>query len=224
MHDVLVLVGQALVRHGLAGMAAAVVRPGEPRTVDCVGIADIRTARPVEPDTVFRIASVTKTMTAIGLMQLCEAARFRLDDPVNEHLTSFKIEPPPGWPDGTFRHLLTPTAGIGEIPRLSDVVHPAAFGIDEPGSRGVDLARLYRGALRPEVPAGTKWAYANHGFAVVGQLDQDISGILLPEYMRERVFDPLEMLRTDYLRTVRVAGDVASGHRARKGRLRPVRD
>jgi CubicO group peptidase (beta-lactamase class C family) len=202
----------------------AVVRPGESRAVDCMGVADTRTARPVEPDTVFRIASVTKTMTAIGLMQLREAGLFGLDDPVNDYLKSFRIEPRPSWPDVTFRHLLTHTAGIGEIPRLSDVVNPAAFGIDEPGSRGVDLATLYRGALRPEVPAGTKWAYANHGFAVVGQLVQDISGTPLPEYMRDRVFDPLEIMRTDYLRTDRVAGDVATGHRATGGQLRPVRD
>ncbi|MGA9161971.1 MAG: serine hydrolase domain-containing protein, partial [Actinomycetota bacterium] len=139
-------------------------------------------------------------------------------------LKTFKVDPRPGWPDVTCRRLLTHTAGIGEIPRLADVVHPAAFGVDKPGSGGVDLAALYRGALRPEVPAGTKWAYANHGFAVAGQLVQDISGTPLPEYMRERVFDRLGMRRTDYLRTDRVAGDVASGHRASKGRLRPVRD
>jgi CubicO group peptidase (beta-lactamase class C family) len=142
-----------------AGAAVAVVRPGAPRAVDCIGVAHTRTARLVEADTVFRIASVTKTMTAIGLMQLRESGRFGLDDPVNEYLKSFRIESPPGWPDVTFRHLLTHTTGIGQIPRLSDVVHPAAFGIDEPGSGGVDLATLYRGALRPEIPAGRKWVF-----------------------------------------------------------------
>jgi CubicO group peptidase (beta-lactamase class C family) len=222
--DVHSLAGQAMARYGLAGVAVAVVRPGAPRAVDCRGVADTRTARLVEADTVFRIASVTKTMTGIGLMQLRESGRFGLDDPVNEYLKSFRIESPPGWPDVTFRHLLTHTAGIGQIPRLSDVVHPAAFGIDEPGSGGVDLAALYRGALRPEIPAGGKWAYANHGFAVAGQLVQDISGVPLPEYLRDRVFDPLGMSRTDYLRTDRVAGDVGTGYRVRKGQLRPVRD
>jgi CubicO group peptidase (beta-lactamase class C family) len=221
--DVRSLVARAMADSGLAGVAVAVVKPGESRAVTCMGVADTRTARRAEPETVFRIASVTKTMTAIGLMQLREGGRFRLDDPVNDYLTSFRIEPRPSWPEVTFRHLLTHTAGIGEIPRLSDVVNPAAFGL-EPGSRGADLATLYRGSLRPEIPAGTKWAYANHGFAVVGQLVQDISGTPLPEYMRERVFDPLRMMTTDYLRTDRVAGDVATGHRARRGQSRPVRD
>jgi CubicO group peptidase (beta-lactamase class C family) len=218
------LVEQAMGRGALAGVAVAVVRPGEPPTMDCLGVADTRTAGPVDPDTVFRIASVTKTMTAIGLMQLCEAGRFRLDDPVNQYLTNFRIETRPGWPDVSFRHLLTHTAGIGEIPRLSDALNPVAFGMDRPGSRGVDLARLYRGALRPEVPAGRKWAYANHGFAVAGQLVQNISGTYLPDYMREHVFDPLRMTRTSYLRSDGGAGDVATGHRAKRGQLRPVGD
>lgn len=71
--------------------------------------------------------------------------RFKLDDPVNEHLRTFRVETPPDWPKVTFRHMLTHTVGIGEIPRLSDVLHPAAFGIDQPVSRGDDLATLYRG-------------------------------------------------------------------------------
>jgi CubicO group peptidase (beta-lactamase class C family) len=218
-------VTSAAAKDGLAGVAAAVVRPGTEPSIVCWGVADTVSQQPVGPLTVFRIGSVTKTMTAIGLMQLHEAGRFGLDDPVNEHLRGFTIVPRPGWPDVTFRHLLTHTSGIGEIPRLSDVVRPPAFGLDKPGSRGVDLAALYRGAIRPEVPAGTKWAYANHGFAIAGQLVQDISGIPLPEYMRKRVFDPLGMISTDYLRTDRVMrGAVATGHRTKKDRPRPVRD
>lgn len=189
MNDVRSLVFSAAEADGLAGVASAVVRPGTAPVIACTGVTDLGSGRSIQPETVFRIASVTKTMTAIGLMQLYEAGRFGLDDPVNEHLKTFKVDPRPGWPDVTCRRLLTHTAGIGEIPRLADVVHPAAFGVDKPGSGGVDLAALYRGALRPEVPAGTKWAYANHGFAVAGQLVQDISGTPLPEYMRERVFD-----------------------------------
>ena len=224
MEEIGSLIDRAAGSGGLAGVAAAVVRPGQPPTMQCVGDADVSTARPVDPDTVFRIASVTKTMTAIGLMQLHGAGRFQLDDPVNGYLTAFRIGERSGWPEVTFRHLLTHTAGIGEIPRLADVIHPAAFGTGKPGSASADLASLYHGVLRPEVPAGTKWAYANHGFAVAGQLLQDISGVPLPEYMREHVLDPLRMARTDYLRSDRVTEAAATGYRRRKGRLQAVRD
>ena len=72
---------------------------------------------PVGADTVFRIASVTKTMTAIGVMQLQDEARLSLDDAVNRHISGLVIDPPAGAPPVTFKHLLTHTAGIGEIPR-----------------------------------------------------------------------------------------------------------
>jgi CubicO group peptidase (beta-lactamase class C family) len=120
-------------------------------------------------------------MTAIGIMQLHEDGRFGLDDSVNGYLKTFSIKPRRGWPDVTFRHLPTHTAGIGQVPRLADVMNPASFGTAKPGSRGSDLAAFYHGALQTEVPAGTKWAYANHGFAVLGQLIGEISRSPLPD-------------------------------------------
>jgi CubicO group peptidase (beta-lactamase class C family) len=121
-------------------------------------------------------------------------------------------------------HLLTHTAGIGELPWVADVLHPAARGMARPGAPAVDLAGLYQGVLRAEINAGTKWAYANHGFAVAAQLIQDLSGVPLPRYMREHLFDPLGMGSSDYVRSDRVAGAVAVGHQWKRGRLRPLAD
>jgi CubicO group peptidase (beta-lactamase class C family) len=218
------LVTEAIGRQGLAGLAVAVVRPDAPPVLVCRGVAEVGSGRPVTADTVFRIASVTKTMTAIGLLQLEEAGRLGLDDPVNQHLKTFQVQPPPGGPPVTFRHLLTHTAGIGELPRVADVLHPAAGGLARAGDPPADLAVLYRGVLQAEVAAGTKWAYANHGFAVAGQLIQDLSGVSLPQYMGAQLFDPLGMTSSDYLRSDRVAGPAAVGHQRRRGRLRPVAD
>lgn len=224
MDEVHSLTAEAVGRYGLVGVAVAVIRPGLPPVMACQGIMDTSSGQAVTADTVFRIASVTKTMTAIGLLQLHEAGRFGLDDPVNQHLKGFQLQPPPGGPPVTFRHLLTHTAGIGELPQIADALRPAARGLAPPGAPATDLAALYHGVLRPEVAAGTKWAYANHGFAVAGQLVQDLSGVPLPEYMRERLFDRLGMASSDYVRSDRVAGTVAVGHRWRGGRLRPVAD
>jgi CubicO group peptidase (beta-lactamase class C family) len=218
------LVTEAISRHRLAGLAVAVVRPAASPMMTWQGVADLGSGRPVTADTVFRIASVTKTMTAIGLLQQYEAGRFGLDDPVDQHLKTFHVHPPPGGPPVTFRHLLTHTAGIGELPRVADALDPAARGLARPGAPPADLAVLYRGVLRSEVAAGTKWAYANHGYAVAGQLIQDLSGVPLPEHMRGQLFDPLGMTSSDYVRSDRVAGPAAVGHRRRRGRLRPVAD
>ena len=224
MTDLRSIVIEGARRHSLGGLAVAVVRQGQPATTECLGLADRTTRRPVSPDTVFRIASISKTLTAVGLMQLHEDGLFGLDDPVNTYLKTFRVDSPPGAPEVTFRHLLTHTAGIGELPRVSDLVRRAASGMGRPGSPPADLALLYAGSLRPEVAAGTKWAYANHGFAVLGQLVEDISGDPFASYMRDHVFDRLGMASTDYLRSERVAGKVAAGDHWILGQLRPVKD
>ncbi|TML38394.1 MAG: beta-lactamase family protein, partial [Actinobacteria bacterium] len=139
MDDLRLMLIEAARRHSLGGVAVAVALPGEEATIECMGMADRRRGRAVAPDTVLRIASISKTLTAIGLMQLHEDGRFQLDEPVNNHLKTFRVEAPPGGTDVTFRHLLTHTAGIGELPRVSDLVHRAAWGVGRPGAPGADL-------------------------------------------------------------------------------------
>ena len=224
MVEVRSLLVEAMRRHGLGGAAVAIVRTGEPPAFECVGLADQRTNRSVDPDTVFRIASISKTMTALGVMQLRDRGLFELDDSVNKYLTTFTIEPPPGGPDVTFRHLLTHTAGIGELPRAADVVRREAWGMGKPRAVPVDLGVVYRRTLRPEIPARAKWAYANHGFAVLGQLVEDIGGRSFADHMHEHLFQPLNMDRTGYRRTDRTDARLATGYHWVFGRLRSVKD
>ena len=130
----------------------------------------------------------------------------------------------PGAPEVTFRHLLTHTAGIGELPRIGDVTSRTAWGSGRPYAPASDLAALYRGVLRTEVPAGSKWAYANHGFAVLGQLVEDMAGGPFAEHMREHVLQPLGMANTDYVRSERVSDALATGYHWMFGRFRPLKD
>jgi len=215
---------EAMRRHGLGGAAVAIVRHGHRPDFECLGLADRDTNTSVDPNTVFRIASISKTMTAIGLMQLRDRGLVELDDPVKKYLTTFTIEPPPGGPDVTFRHLLTHTSGIGELPRVADMVRREAWGNGKPRAAAADLGIMYRGTLRPETAAGAKWAYANHGFAVLGQLVEDISGGSFAEHMREHLFAPLNMTSTAYTRTNSIDHRLATGYHWVLGRLRPVKD
>jgi CubicO group peptidase (beta-lactamase class C family) len=224
MEDLRRLVIESSRRHGLGGVAVGVVRRDERPVVECVGFADRVRRRRVDRDTVFRIASISKTLTAIGLMHLRDEGLFALDQPVNCYLKSIRIESPPGAPEVTFRHLLTHTAGIGELPRVSDLWRREAWGAGRPFAAPSDLAALYGGSLRAEIAAGSKWAYANHGFAVLGQLVQDISGRPFAEYMREHVLRPLGMERSDYLRTERVSETLATGYHWIFGRFRAIKD
>ncbi len=88
MSETRTLLVEAARRHSLGGVAVAVVRKGEPPAFECLGLADRATNRAIDTDTVFRIASISKTMTAIGLMQLRDQGLFELDDPVNKFLAA----------------------------------------------------------------------------------------------------------------------------------------
>jgi CubicO group peptidase (beta-lactamase class C family) len=84
------------------------------------------------------------------------------------------------------------------------------------------LAEYYRGGLHVDVEPGTKWAYSNHGFATLGQIVEDVSGLRFGRYLRERVFGPLGMESSDLVRSERVRPRLATGYALRSGGLKAV--
>jgi CubicO group peptidase (beta-lactamase class C family) len=209
----------------LAGLAVGVVQGDELVYASGFGLADIEEHKPVTPDTIFRIGSISKTFTAIALMQLWEQSRFQLDDPVNDYLKAYRIHPAtPDAPQVTFRHLLTHTAGIGELRSPTDLFRPV-IGLGVPAGQPIpSLHDYYAHGLRSEVAPGTKWAYANHAFATVGQLIEDISGEPFNDYMHQHVFAPLGMQGSDYVRSEHVREHLAVGYNWKRGTFKPVKD
>lgn len=219
------IVTQAMNEHGLPGLAVALVGREGTLYRRCLGLADAAQGAEATPHTVFRVGSISKTFTALGLMRLWEEGRFGLDDPVNQYLRAFHVRHrDPSAPPVTFRHLLTHTAGIGEVRDWRDLMDVRRiFGLARREHEGVpSLAEYYRGRLIPELYPGVKWAYANHGFATLGQLIEDISGVPFETYMRERLFEPLGMRVTDFVRTDVVRSRLAVGYQHKRGLLRPV--
>ena len=86
-------VARLLARWPTAGLAVAVIGPGESTWFHTHGVADVTSRVPVTPDTVFRIGSLTKTFTAVAILQLCEQGRVDLDVPANEYLRTFRLRP-----------------------------------------------------------------------------------------------------------------------------------
>ena len=158
-------VAEVLGRWPSAGLAAGVVRGGSLAWFAGYGVADARSNEPVMPDTVFRIGSLTKTFTAIAVMQLREQGLVDLDGPANDYLRSIRLVPAKAnLPPATVRHLLTHTAGIGYWRRLADLLRPGVGSGDRAGRSGAaPLADYYRNGLPVEVEPGTKWVYSNHG-------------------------------------------------------------
>lgn len=218
-------VHRVLNRWPTAGMAVAVVRDGSPTWFHLHGFADTASGTPVTEDTVFPIDSITKTITAIAVMQLCERGLVDLDAPAEEYLRAFPlVRSEPGFRPPTLRHLLTHTAGVRAVRTAADLVRPT-LGWGVPVGRPVPpLAEYYRRGVRVDFDPGTRWAYSNHGFTTVGQIVEDVSGMPFDRYLRERVFAPLGMERSDLHRSARVRPGLATGYVVRRRGLVEVPD
>ena len=195
---------EAFVLDGLAttqtpGMSVAIIRGGRTVFAQGYGYAYIATARHVTADTVFQIASVSKTVTATAMMMLSQEGRFKLDDAVAP-LLDFPVEHPK-YPDApvTFRHLFTHTSGIsdevyGDLdftgktpPSLRDFL----AGYLARGGRWYAADKCWSGA-KP----GTAWSYSNVAVALLGYLAGRVSPEPLDVVTQKRIFAPLGMRNT----------------------------
>ncbi len=126
-------VGEVLNRWPVAGLAVGVIRGGSLAWFHGYGVADVSSGTPVDQDTVFRIASVTKTITAVAVMQLQEQGMVDLDAPASRYLRAFRLIPArAGYRPVTLRHLLTHTSGVRAVRKLSDLLRPV-LGWGVPG-------------------------------------------------------------------------------------------
>lgn len=207
-------VGEILNRWPAVGLAVGVVKRGSPTLLYSHGVANIDDPTPVTEDTGFRIGSITKTFTAVALMQLWEQGLVDLDQPANDYLRSFELVPSQStWRPATVRHLLTHTAGVPEWLHPTQMVRSRWFGETFALEESLPtLGEFYRGRLRLDAEPGTVWAYTDHGIATVGQIVEDVSGVPLHRYLAEHVFAPLGMTDSDLLRTKRLQGRLATGY------------
>ncbi len=208
------------------GLAVGAVRDGALEFFSGHGVANIEAATPVTEDTVFRIGSITKTFTAVAVMQLEERGLIELDAPANDYLRAFQLVPAKAsWRPATVRHLLTHTAGVPEWLHPSRMINSGwvaeTFSLD---ARLPTLAEYYQGGLRLAAEPGTIWTYSDHGFATLGQIVEDLSGQSLHRYFRECIFEPLGMADTDLLRSQRLTSRLATGYRLRSDGAKAVTD
>ncbi|MBI3748612.1 MAG: beta-lactamase family protein [Chloroflexi bacterium] len=204
---------EVLNRHPTVGLALGLVRDGRLEFFHGHGMADMASATPITEDTIFRIASITKTFTAIAVMQLWEQGLVDLDGPANDYLRAYKLVPADaGWQPATVRNLLTHTAGLPETIHPWDAFLPDWGESVKAGRPRPSLAQFYGGHLRVSAQPGTRFVYGNHGPATLGQLVEDVSGMALDRYVREHIFKPLGMTDSDLLRSEQVRSRLATGY------------
>lgn len=193
--------------------------------VDVVGRRDREADQPMTRDTLFRIASMTKPITALAVMQLVDEGRLAPDDPVEKHLPAFRGQMQIAARNGgeitlkrpsrviTIRDLLTHTSGLpGGFPEgLADLYV----------QRNLTLAEaVLVSSQRPlEFEPGSKWAYCNAGIDTLGRLVEIASGRRFEEFLDDRVFQPLGMHNTTFYPTPAQLARVAAVYDQQDGRL-----
>ena len=144
--------------------------------------------RPIGPDTLFAVASVTKPITATAIMQLVERGMLSIDEPVRGLLAEFAG---PGKENITLRHFLTHTSGLPEYAEDDEEIRRQQRGLDA-------FVRSYcRGRLL--FPPGQQWSYSNHGFGLAGEISSRVTGRGYHEFVADEILAPLGM-RDSYLR------------------------
>ncbi|HWQ36452.1 MAG TPA: serine hydrolase domain-containing protein [Blastocatellia bacterium] len=148
------------------------------------GYSNVRARVPAKTDTVYLIGSTFKAMSTMALLQLMEQGKFRLDDPVSQYLTEFKIRNEDPQQPVTFRHLLTHTSGMpadfGPFPLWGDAAPPR-------------LEDYLSSSLKVTEAPLKKVVYSNMAYSLVGYLVQKLSGVPFKHYVQEHIFAPLEM-------------------------------
>ncbi|MHA1715900.1 MAG: serine hydrolase domain-containing protein [Promethearchaeota archaeon] len=196
------------------GLAVALIQDKSIKWFGGFGHADINAGISITADTVFRLASISKTFTTIGLMQLHEKGMFELNEPVNNYLPRGKVIVRKGWDDVTFMHLLTHRSGIGELMKKIDAFKPG-FGIIISGKDKTipPLSSIHDKGIKTEVAPGSKYAYSNIGFSLLGYLIEQISGgVSFRDYIKKNIFDPLGMENSDFIRSERIKSLEAEGY------------
>ncbi len=159
------------------------------------------------PNTPFFIGSLTKSITALAVMQLVEAGKVELDAPVQRYLPWFRVADPDASARMTVRHLLNHTSGLSVLQGqeiLSDFD-------DGPGAAERQLRAL--STLKLSHPVGSKFAYNNTNYNLLGLIVEVVSGEAYSDYIQQHIFNPLEMKHSYISKALAQQNGLAMGYR-----------
>ena len=178
---------EAFVREGqIAGAVTLVATPDRIVHLAAAGQADVAAGRKMETDSIFRIASMTKLVTGTALMMQVEQGKLSIDDPVAKHIPAFagqKLK------DGKEARAIT----------IRDIVTHTA-GLAQPGNSGdKSLAEIVDSIGKEPLafPPGSQWQYSS-GLTVAGRLIEIASGESYADYLRQHIFEPLNLKDTAF--------------------------
>ncbi len=181
---------QAMVEQNeISGAVTVVVTKDRTVHLECTGLADVATKRPMTPDTLFWIASMTKPVTGTAILMLQDEGRLNVNDPVAKYLPEFaNLKTPSGKPANlTITQILTHTSGLGEASG------PAA----QAAKTLADLVPIWL-ATPMQYEPGSQWRYTQSGINAGARIVEVVSGMTFDVFLQKRLFGPLGMKHTTF--------------------------
>jgi CubicO group peptidase (beta-lactamase class C family) len=198
-------VRELLKKYSIPGGAVAFMRDGRLMYARGFGYADLENKTAVQPDALFRIASVSKSITGVAIMKLVEEGKLDLDDRVAPLIAHLNPAPgatvDPRWEQITIRHLLNHTGGWDRAKPnggFDPMDRPAiaAAAVNAPAPASAETIIRYMKGLPLDFNPGERLAYSNFGYAILGRVIERLSGMPYHEYVRTRVLQPAGANRT----------------------------
>jgi CubicO group peptidase (beta-lactamase class C family) len=193
-------------RNHVPGAAWAVVVDGEAAHIGTAGRRDLASAAPVSGDSVFRIASMTKSFTAMAILKLRDEGKLSLEDPAERYVPELKslAYPTSDAPRITVRHLLSHAEGFPE---------DNPWGDQQLADSEEQLSQMLRAGIPFSNAPGVAYEYSNYGFAILGRIVSNVSKMTYADYVATNILKPLGMSATT-LEPRQVAPDkLAHGYR-----------
>ncbi len=206
------LIREGMARHHVPGVAVGLWHDGQEQVAGW-GVTNVDHPLAVDGDTLFQIASVTKTITATVIMRLVDHGAVSLDALVRTYIPSFRLKDPDAAARATVRHLVTHTGGW-----LGDCF--ADFG------NGDDALARYVDAmveLEQLTPLGEIWHYSNSSFTVLGRIIEVVTGKTYEQATRELLFAPLGMDHSVFSAAEAIVHRTSVGHQVIDEQPRVVR-
>jgi CubicO group peptidase (beta-lactamase class C family) len=177
---------------GATGAAVAILLEGEVVYARGFGVRDVQSQAPIDADTVFRIGSVSKTITSLAIMRLRDQGKVVLDAPAATYLPALRTlaRATKDSPPITVRHLLTMTSGLG---------YDDQWGAVTFGKSDADLAALLAQGISLGGATGERYHYSNLGYALLGKIIANASGKPFEKFVASDVFEPLGMTSSGYV-------------------------
>ncbi|WP_406699158.1 serine hydrolase domain-containing protein [Singulisphaera sp. Ch08] len=192
------LMTKFLTENKLPGASLAVARNGRLIYARGFGLSDVEAKTPVQPDSLFRIASISKPITAAAVIQLVERGKLKLDDHLVDLLdVRHKGKPvPPGDPrlkDVTVRHLLQHRGGWDRDksfdPMFRSVMFAKELGTEPPATSWQVITAMWSRPL--DFAPGERYSYCNYGYCLLGRIIEKVSGLPYEAYVRKEILEPL---------------------------------